>query len=146
MILKEKHINLKDEGYLILMPDITEIKKRKVEQMKKKAEALSEPVKLTDSEFSDFIKKYPVAVIDAYTVWCGPCRMMSPVIDELAKEFAGKVAFGKLDVDANPQTAAQFGIMSIPTLLFFKNGEYADTSVGFGGKEALKKRIEELIR
>ncbi len=144
-ICRKKHISLKDEECLILMPGITEIKKKKMEQMKKKVEVLSEPVKLTDSDFSDFIKKYPVVVIDAYTVWCGPCKMMAPVIDELAREFAGKIAFGKLDVDANPQTAAQFGIMSIPTLLFFKNGEYADTMVGFGGKEPLKKKIEEML-
>lgn len=127
------------------MPDITEIKKKKMEQMKKKAEAPSEPVQLSDSSFPEFIKKYPVVVVDAYTVWCGPCKMMAPVIDELAREFAGKAVFGKLDVDANPQTAAQFGIMSIPTVLFFKNGEHADTAVGFGGKEMLKKRIEDLL-
>lgn len=127
------------------MPDISEIKKKKMEQMMKKADAPSEPVQLSDSSFPEFIKKHPVVVIDAYTDWCSPCKMMAPVIDELAKEFAGKVAFGKLDVDANPQTAAQFGIMSIPTLLFFKNSEYADTSVGFGGKEALKRKIEEML-
>ncbi|MFZ3077273.1 MAG: thioredoxin [Candidatus Aenigmatarchaeota archaeon] len=127
------------------MPDINEIKKKKLDGMKKKAEAPSEPVQLNDSDFSAFIKKYPVVVVDAYTDWCGPCKMMAPVIDELAREFAGKVVFGKLDVDANPQISAQFGIMSIPTVLFFRNGEYADTMVGFGGKEALKKKIEELL-
>lgn len=128
------------------MSDISDIKKKKIEQLKKKkAEALSEPVKVSDSNFSEFVKKYPVVVIDNYANWCQPCRMMAPVIDELAKEFAGKVAFGKLDVDANPRTAAQFGIMSIPTLLFFRNGEYADTVVGFGGKEPLKKKIEEML-
>jgi len=126
------------------MPDITEIKKKKLELMKSRA-AIDKPISVTDSSFSDFIKKYHVVVIDAYTDWCGPCKMMAPVIDELAREFAGKAVFGKLDVDANPQTSAQFGIMSIPTLLFFKNGEYADTSVGFGGKEALKKKIEEML-
>ena len=128
------------------MAEIEEIKKKKLDGMKKKAEAPSEPVQVSDSSFQEFIGKYPVVVIDAYTIWCGPCKMMAPVIDELAREFAGKVAFGKLDVDANPQTSAQFGIMSIPTILFFRNGEYADTAVGFGGKETLKKRIEELIR
>ncbi len=127
------------------MSDINEIKKSKVEQMKKKAEAPSEPVKVSDSSFQDFVRKYPVVVIDGYADWCGPCKMMSPVIDELAREFAGKVVFGKLDVDANPQTAMQFGIMSIPTVLFFKNGKHVDTAIGFGGKEMLKKKIEEML-
>ncbi len=127
------------------MPEISEIKKKKLERMKEKAEAPSEPISVSDSDFSEFVKKYPVVVIDAFTDWCKPCKMMAPVIDELAKEFSGKVVFGKLDVDANPQTAAQFGIMSIPTILFFRNGEYADTAVGFGGKEALKKKIEEML-
>lgn len=127
------------------MPDITEIKKKKLDGLKKKAEAPAVQVIVSDSSFPEFIKKHLFVVIDAYTDWCGPCKMMSPVIDEFAREFAGKVVFGKLDVDANPQTAAQFGIMSIPTVLFFKNGEYADTMVGFGGKEMLKKKIEELL-
>lgn len=127
------------------MPDITEIKRKKLDGMKKKAEAPSAPVKVTDSNFLEFVKKYPVVVVDAYTVWCGPCKMMAPVIDELAKEFAGKVAFGKIDVDANPLTAAAYGIMSIPTILFFRNGEHADTDVGFCGKEPLKKKIEEML-
>ncbi len=135
---------MQNKNLLVLMPDIGEIKKKKLEQMKNKALA-DKPVSISDSDFSEFVKKYPVVVIDAFTVWCGPCKMMAPVIDELAREFAGKVAFGKLDVDANPQTAAQFGIMSIPTVLFFKNGEHVDTAVGFGGKEALKKKIEKLL-
>lgn len=122
--------------------DIDEIKKKKTEQMKNR---IDKPIKVVDSDFSEFVKKYPFVVIDCYTNWCAPCRMMSPVIDELAKEFAGKVVFGKLDVDANPQTAAEFGIMSIPTILFFKNGKHIDTTIGFGGKEALKKKIDELL-
>ncbi len=126
------------------MSDIDEIKKKRLEQMKGRT-ATDKPINVSDSSFPDFIKKSPVAVVDAYTDWCQPCKMMAPVIDELAREFAGKAVFGKLDVDANPQTAAQFGIMSIPTLLFFKNGEYVDTMVGFGGKEALKKKIEEML-
>lgn len=127
------------------MSDIAEIKNKKLEQMKNKAEAPTEPVKISDSEFSDFIKKYPVVVVDAYTEWCGPCKMLAPVIDELAREFSGKAVFGKLDVDSNPLTAAAYGIMSIPTILFFKSGELVDTAIGFGGKEMLKKKIEELL-
>jgi len=130
---------------MIIMPGIAEIKKKKLDGMKKKAEAPSEPIQLSDSDFSDFIKKYPVVVIDAYADWCGPCKMMVPVIDELAREFAGKAVFGKLDVDANPQTSAQFGIMSIPTVLFFRNGKHADTEIGFCGKEPLKKKIDALL-
>ncbi len=126
------------------MAEIEDIKSKKLEKMKVRIQ-IDKPIQVSDSDFSDFIKKHPAVVIDAYADWCGPCKMMAPVIDELAREFAGKAAFGKLDVDANPQTAAQFGIMSIPTVLFFKKGGHVDTAVGFGGKEPLKKKIEEML-
>lgn len=127
------------------MSDINELKSKKLEKMKIKIQ-IDKPVEVSDSNFSDFVKKYPVVAVDCWAAWCGPCRMMGPVIDELAKEFSGKAVFGKLDVDANPQSAAAFGIMSIPTVLFFKNGKHVDTAIGFGGKEPLKKKIEELLK
>lgn len=126
------------------MSEISEIKKKKLEKMKKNA-GMAEPIIVTDSDFSEFVKKYPLVAIDCWAAWCGPCRMMAPVIDELAHEFSGKAVFGKLDVDSNPMTAAAYGIMSIPTILFFRNGEHVDTAIGFGGKEMLKKKIEVLV-
>ncbi len=126
------------------MSEISEIKKKKLEKMKKNA-GMAEPIIVTDSGFSEFVKKYPLVAIDCWAAWCGPCRMMAPVIDELAHEFSGKAVFGKLDVDSNPMTAAAYGIMSIPTILFFRNGEHVDTAIGFGGKEMLKKKIEVLV-
>ncbi len=98
---------------------------------------------VTDSNFSEFIKN-DIVVVDCYASWCGPCRMLAPIIEELSEEMP-EILFGKLDVDANPKTATQFGIMSIPTILFFKNGKHIDTMVGFAGKEPLKRKIEQLL-
>ncbi len=98
---------------------------------------------VNDSNLEEFIKKGNV-VLDCYADWCGPCKMLSPIIDELSEEIKN-VSFGKLDVDKNPQTTAKFGIMSIPTVLFFKDGKHVDTMIGFGGKEALKAKIEKLL-
>jgi len=86
--------------------------------------------------------KYPTVVIDCWASWCGPCQMVGPVIEELAKEMQGKVVFGKLNVDENPATSAKHQIMSIPTLLVFKNGDLVDRLVGAYPKEELKKKLE----
>jgi thioredoxin 1 len=101
------------------------------------------PVKVTDSEFQDFIKKYPFVVLDCWAPWCGPCRMVGPVIEELAKDYKGKIVFGKLNTDENQTTAALHGIMSIPTLLFFKNGEPVDKVVGALPRQALEPKLKE---
>jgi thioredoxin 1 len=76
----------------------------------------SSPVNVTDSEFQNFVKKYPRAIVDCWAPWCGPCRNLSPIIDELAGVYKGKVAFGKLNTDDNQKTAMSFGIMSIPSI------------------------------
>nr|2YNX_A Chain A, LACA THIOREDOXIN [synthetic construct]2YNX_B Chain B, LACA THIOREDOXIN [synthetic construct] len=103
-------------------------------------------VQLNDENFDEVIKKNnKVVVVDFWAEWCGPCRMIAPIIEELAKEYAGKVVFGKLNVDENPEIAAKYGIMSIPTLLFFKNGKVVDQLVGAMPKEALKERIKKYL-
>ncbi len=88
------------------------------------------PMEVTDQNFDDIVKTYPVVVIDCWAPWCGPCQMVGPVIEELARDYRGKIAFGKLNVDVNHQTSGKYGIMSIPTLLMFKNGSLADQQVG----------------
>ncbi len=101
----------------------------------------SEPVDVSDDNFEKFISRYPLVVVDFWADWCMPCRFMAPVIKELASEMAGKVVFGKLNVDQNPQTAGRFGIMSIPTLIVFKNGRPVDVAVGAMPKSRLKALI-----
>ena len=101
----------------------------------------NEPVTVTDSNFDEFVKKYPFVVIDCWAPWCGPCKMVGPVIDELAKDHAGKIVFGKLNTDENMETAMKFSIMSIPTMLIFKNGELIDRPVGAMPKPMLEETI-----
>ena len=84
-------------------------------------------------------------VVDFFAVWCGPCQMAKPVIEELAREYDGRVKIGTMDVDANPETPAKFGVMSIPTVVIFKNGQEVKRQVGFPGKEAYKQMVEELL-
>lgn len=100
------------------------------------------PLTLTDANIDEAIKKYNTIVIDCWAPWCGPCRIVAPVIEELAREMQGKVVFGKLNVDENLATSAKHQIMSIPTLLVFKNGNLVDRLVGAYPKEELKKKLE----
>ena len=99
------------------------------------------PVNLSDTTFKEFIQKYPLVVIDCWAPWCGPCRILSPIIDEIARDYVGKIAFGKLNVDENPKVAMEYGIMSIPTLLIFKNGRLVDQIVGAMPRRMLEPRI-----
>src|SRR6266704_351717 len=82
-----------------------------------------EPTVLTDQTFEETVSRLPIMVVDFWASWCGPCRMVAPIIEQLAKEYAGRVAFGKLNVDENPLTSGEFEVQSIPTLLIFRNGE-----------------------
>ena len=103
---------------------------------------MSKPVHVTDADFSETVKKHPVALIDFWAEWCGPCRALAPTIEELHKEYAGKVFVGKLDVDQNPQTAESFQVFSIPTLIVMKNGQEVDRIVGC----VPKKSIEAVLK
>jgi thioredoxin 1 len=100
------------------------------------------PINITDADFDENIKKYSTIVIDCWAPWCGPCRMVGPIIDDLAKEMQGKIVFGKLNVDENQTTAVRFQIMSIPSLLVFKNGKLVDKLVGAMPKEMLVQKLE----
>jgi len=84
-------------------------------------------------------------LVDFWATWCGPCKMIAPIVEELAKEYAGKIKIGKIDVDHNPKTAAHYGIMSIPTLMFFKDGQVMDQATGALNKTQLKHKITENI-
>lgn len=103
--------------------------------------SLNRPVELTDANFSETIQKHPNVVVDCWAPWCGPCRFLSPIIEELATDYAGKILFGKLNVDENPKVATQYGIMSIPTLLVFKNDVLVDRIIGAMPRRMLEARI-----
>jgi thioredoxin 1 len=81
-------------------------------------------------------------IVDFWAEWCGPCKMVGPIVEQIASEYEGKAVIGKLNVDTNPETAGKFGIRSIPTILFFKNGEIVDKQVGAVAKEVLVKKLE----
>jgi thioredoxin len=102
---------------------------------------LTSPITLTDSNFNEMVNNYPLLVVDFWAPWCGPCRMVSPIIEQLATELAGKVVFGKLNVDENPRVASTFGIQSIPTISIFKNGKSVDGFVGAAPKPQIQARI-----
>jgi len=99
-------------------------------------------LEITDSSFTTEVTDSTVPVlVDFWAPWCGPCKMVAPVLEELAQEYAGKLKIVKLNVDQNQQVAAQFGISSIPTLIMFKNGKESGKMIGFQSKDALKKMI-----
>ncbi len=131
-----------DESELdrIIQRKMRELMRRDEEQIKS-MEFPSEPVEVTDEDFEEFISRYPLIVVDFWAEWCMPCRFLAPVVKELAGELRGKVVFGKLNVDQNPVTSARFGVMSIPTLILFKNGRPVDGIVGAVSKSKLKSLI-----
>lgn len=102
-------------------------------------------VNVVNADKWDDITAQDVAVIDFNATWCGPCKMMAPVLEELSGEYEGKVAFYAVDVDENQELAAKFSVMSIPNLVLLKKGELTDTSVGFKPKDALKAWIDSQL-
>ena len=101
---------------------------------------------ITDDNFEEVVLKSdkPV-IIDLWAEWCGPCRMVGPIIEEIAKEYEGKAVVGKLDVDSNPTVTTKYGIRNIPTILFFKGGEIVDKQVGAVPKSVIAAKLEKLL-
>ena len=107
---------------------------------------MSDPIVVDDNNFDQIVlqAKTPV-LVDLWAAWCAPCRMVEPVVEELAQEYEGKISFAKLDVDHNPKTASRYGIMSIPTLLIFKDGKPVSNIVGFRPKAELKRSLDAVL-
>lgn len=103
-------------------------------------------LQLTDATFKkDVLEADKPVLVDLWAPWCGPCRMLSPVVDELAAEYAGKVVVGKLNTDENAETMTAYRVSAIPTLLYFKGGRLVDQSVGVQSKAAIKARLDALL-
>ena len=102
-------------------------------------------LEVLDANIKALLAENSILVVDFWATWCGPCKMMLPVVEELAAEYEGRVPVGKLNVDENPETCEEYGIMSIPTLLFFKNGELVERIVGAARKNDVQKVIETLL-
>lgn len=106
---------------------------------------LDKPIVLSEETFAQFVQKHKLVVVDCWAPWCGPCQMVGPVVEELAKDYVGKIVFGKLNVDENQKTAMKYQTMSIPTLLVFKDGNLIDRIVGALPKPLLEQCVKQYL-
>ncbi|HLU90446.1 MAG TPA: thioredoxin [Cyclobacteriaceae bacterium] len=106
---------------------------------------MAKTIEITDANFDEIIKSDKPLLVDFWAEWCGPCKMIGPLVEEIAGEYDGKAIVGKVDVDSNPVVSGKFGIRSIPTLLYFKNGEIVDKQVGAVPKSILAQKLEAQI-
>jgi thioredoxin 1 len=130
--------------------ELEDIRRRKLEALKGQTndtgvKNLSGVTEVKDSSFEEFIKSAPLVIIDCWAPWCGPCRMLSPIIEQLAEEFQGKIKIGKLNTDENETTPMKFNITAIPTMLVFKNGVQADRIVGAGNKDFMRQKFSKYL-
>ena len=135
------YYKLEDEELKI----INEKRMEKLQQIineKQLLKNIKDPLNLDDSSFFQTISKFPLLLVDFWAPWCGPCRMMSPLIDQIGKEYMGKLVVGKVNVDENPTISRQFGISSIPTLILFKKGQAVNKIIG----SVSKNKIDEMVR
>ena len=125
------------------MDELEEIRAKKMHELMSQDSTpnIDKPIVVSDRNFEQTVKTYPLVVVDCWAAWCAPCRAIAPIVEELARDYRGKVVFGKLNVDENPMTAQRFGIMAIPTLLVMKNGEEVDRIVGVMPKPQLESKI-----
>jgi thioredoxin 1 len=131
--------------------ELEAIKYKKLAELQKEAatkammSSITEPIVLTDSNFASEVTKYPIMLVDFWAPWCGPCRMVSPIIEQLSREYSGRVAFGKVNVDENQRIAASFGIQSIPTLMIFKGSKAVDVIIGAMPKAQIEMKLKQQL-
>ena len=131
--------------------ELEKIRQKKMEELMRKIPGEektgwpNEPVPITDETFQETVQRYPLVVIDCWAPWCAPCLMIAPIIEEMAKDYTGKIVFGKLNTDEAQGIAMKYGIMSIPTLLIFKNGELVDQSIGAMPRQMLEPKIMKYL-
>ncbi len=130
--------------------ELKRIKEKKLKELSKRASSSNMPVgivTLSEESFDGFVSHSSIPVlIDFFAVWCPPCRMMEPVMEKLAEEFAGKVAFGKVNVDENTELALRFDVSAVPTFILFKNGKMLGRIIGARDYESFKEILEEAIK
>jgi len=124
-------------------PELEQIGEKNLKQMPEREhrQQPEAPIVVTDTTLPQIINEYPMVVIDCWAQWCAPCHMIAPVIEELARDYAGKIIFGKLNTDENSMSADKYDIMGIPTLLVFKNGKLVDQVVGSMPRQELEPKI-----
>ncbi len=127
--------------------EIEKIQQKKMAEMPEHALAkpLDKPIVVTDGTFSSEIAKHNLMVVDFWAPWCGPCRMVGPLIEQLAAEYAGKVVFGKMNVDENQAVAGKFDVLSIPTLVVLKNGKAVETVIGACSKSHIESMFKRYV-
>ncbi len=129
--------------------EIERIRQKKMAEMMNETgsgnDAKGEPIPVTDRDIDSFVARNPKVVVDCWAPWCGPCRMLSPTIDALAKDMKGKIVFGKLNTDDNFRTSEKYRIASIPTLLFFKDGKLVDKMIGAAPREMVEQQIKKAL-
>jgi thioredoxin 1 len=112
--------------------ELAQLRARRLEELQRPSTSAAQdgPAIVSDDSFASFVSNHPIALIDVWASWCGPCRMMEPIIEELASEWEGRVGVGKLNADENYETVSKFGVQGIPAFLFFKDGKFAGRLVG----------------
>ncbi len=127
--------------------DVEKIKKEMVDDMMNESSSTEEypsgPIEVNDENFQETLEKYPLVLVDFWAAWCGPCKMMEPVMEELAAEYEGDAVVAKMNVDNNQRIPSQFQVSSIPTLVLFKNGEKVDRMMGARQKGQLAQKLEQ---
>jgi len=126
-----------------VLDDLEQIREKRMRELKSQLSTpkIEKPIVVSDRNFEQTVKNYPLIVVDCWAAWCAPCRAIAPIVEELAKEYSGKVVFGKLNVDENPETTQQYGVMAIPTLLVMKEGKEVDRVVGILPKNQLEAKV-----
>jgi thioredoxin 1 len=129
------------------LDELEEIRAKKMRELMSQmsTSTIDKPIIVSDRNFDQTIKTYSLIVVDCWAAWCAPCRAIAPIVEQLAKDYKGKVVFGKLNVDENPETQNRFGIMAIPTLLVMKHGKEMDRIVGALPKNQLEAKVNTYL-